>query len=1119
MRAALTLVLVSILAPLASAAPYPQGPPNDPSFAPAEAPGDDVCREVAVNDEQHYLYSFMPRCAPNATDPENASGMSVDRAWAEFTTGDPDVLVAYVEGGINWHDGDVRDLVDQIWLNVRELPLPRDASGHAAATHDLDGDGVARSKDYARDARVADANANGVIDAEDLIVAFSNGVDEDANGFVDDISGWDFYDHQNDPATVDATYGHANGQMRQMAAATNNGFMGAGVCPDCRILPIKAGAEALDRTDDLAQAWLYAADAGADVIVSVTADLGYSSFMAQVVDRLWRRGVVMVEASNDFDSTDHQGGMFWPHVVPGNGLVTNTRGFPESASANAATTTFRVRSGLTSWGTHAMFSVATQGGSTSTSVPTTGGVLALILSEGRKLSPPLTGPEAIQVAIATASDVDDPALPWPGKPGWDLQYGYGRPNVHRAAEAVSRGNVPPLASIESPSWYALYDPTVATHVPIEGRMEAPRSSSYSWRVEWALGAEPEDADWRVAGHGRGASPFEGRLGAIDLSEVPESFWSAPMEMSDTKALEATEKFTVSIRLTVTDAHGREGVDRRSIAVHRDEDWKRGFPLRIGPSLESAPALARLQGLPRDAIVFADTDGRVHAIDAVHRAELPGWPALLDATRTDGPTHGLDAGREPVVAPVSVADITGDGKPEVVVASSTGSVYVFDERGHRLPGWPKTPDAFAVTPAIPRPALQFTRLAHRGLTASPVLHDLDGDGVRDIVQASWDGGVYAWRADGSSIAGWPVRVRLPADHPVPPGQVRIDDQKIVTTPAVADLDGDGAAEIVVQSQITEVPGGGIQPRGVMHVFAYRADGTSVPGWPVEVAGLVEYYGSGQEFITEGSTAPVAADVDGDGRDEVAVSPVLSPSVLLDGSGLVRTVYGPAPNVAAEILALNVAPDAWADGNLPTDAPITFTTTGAFGRIAGTLAYAQPGTGGASMAGALLFAGSGLGIKSYERAYDAATGATLPGFPALLQGLNFLGAPILADVTGDGVVEVIDGGDSSTLHAFTAAGTQAPGFPKFHTGWTVFSPAAGDVDGDGLVEIVVGTREGYLFVWDTSGEATAIEWGSYHAGAARTGRYEETLPLPQEGGGALPMLAIGVAGLALAGRRRA
>jgi hypothetical protein len=92
-------------------------------------------------------------------------------------------------------------------------------------------------------------------------------------------------------------------------------------------MPIRAGDEALDRTDDLAQAWLYAGETmHAKVIVSVTADVGYSSYMRQAVERLWRDGVAMTESSNDFDSIDHHGTMFWPHVLPGNGLVSNTEG-------------------------------------------------------------------------------------------------------------------------------------------------------------------------------------------------------------------------------------------------------------------------------------------------------------------------------------------------------------------------------------------------------------------------------------------------------------------------------------------------------------------------------------------------------------------------------------------------------------------------------------------------------------------------------------------------------------------------------------------------------------------------------------------------------------------------
>ena len=78
----------------------------------------------------------------------------------------------------------------------------------------------------------------------------------DASGLPCDISGWDFYDNQDDPATVDSAYGHANGQMDTIHS----------MCPGCTILPVKAGDEALDPTDNLAKAWQFAADEGARVM-------------------------------------------------------------------------------------------------------------------------------------------------------------------------------------------------------------------------------------------------------------------------------------------------------------------------------------------------------------------------------------------------------------------------------------------------------------------------------------------------------------------------------------------------------------------------------------------------------------------------------------------------------------------------------------------------------------------------------------------------------------------------------------------------------------------------------------------------------------------------------------
>ena len=40
-----------------------------------------------------------------------------------------------------------------------------------------------------------------LLDASDLIYSFSDGVDDDGNGFADDIAGWDFFQNDNDPYT------------------------------------------------------------------------------------------------------------------------------------------------------------------------------------------------------------------------------------------------------------------------------------------------------------------------------------------------------------------------------------------------------------------------------------------------------------------------------------------------------------------------------------------------------------------------------------------------------------------------------------------------------------------------------------------------------------------------------------------------------------------------------------------------------------------------------------------------------------------------------------------------------------------------------------------------------
>jgi hypothetical protein len=1022
--------------------------------------------------------------------PNGPCGMRVEEAWSRYTTGDPETLVAYIEGGINWHIPEARELVDSIYVNWHALPVPcegatmivggRSEPCHAVhsssfADYDVNHDGVVNVEDWANDPRVHDANGNGYLDPEDLIAAFSDGVDLAHSGYPNDISGWDFYDNQNDPATVDATYEHADDQMLVIHHE----------CPKCMIMPIKAGAEALDRTADLAKAWLFAADQGASVIVSVTADLGYSSFMRRAIDYVESKGVAMVESSNDFDSTDHQGGMFWPDVLPGNGAVlTAEQELLQKPGATPPTGEheYWTRSDYTSWGTHNVLTAATHGGTTSESTPTLGGVTALLLSWGRKaassglISAPLSGPEAEQVLIRTARRVTDPILSWPGAPGeWNPQYGYGIPDVYRAMQAVGAGEIPPVARIESPSWYTLVDPTKSSSVPVRGTILAPRSSSFHWVLEAGLGGNPQT--WFPVGTGSAHDGFSGLLGTLSTSQIPASFWRAAFSLSRGKELETTEQYAVTFRLSVTDGSGRVGVDRRAINVVHDPSWLGGFPLRLSASGESQPALVDLQGRGTLDAVFATSDGYVHAIDPVTRAELPGWPVHTDPVRVPVAHERVDPGHEPIIADIAVGDLHHDGNLSVAATTENGRVFVWSARGTLERGWPQTCDTGVTAPPIPRPAMPYTRLPVQGATSPPVLYDLQGTGALDVIQTGWDGYLHVWGPDGSSLPGWPVKVRLPEGFTPKAGYVFVDDQKLDSPPAIAYLEGPGKPpDIVVRPQYTETFGSGIQPFPYSFAFAYNSSGTPISGWPVTLPGAVEYYGSAQEFITEGSFAPVAADVTGTGDhpDDVVVAPAFSPPYLISGAGRVVGVY-----VSGALSSLSPF----------LDIPVSFTSSGAFGTLGGAMSFSVGETGALSILLSLEVQNSGGSINNFVSSFPAAGGAAAPGFPASGQGIDFLGEPIVAPLAANGGDSVIEGGDANAIEAYEPLGKTPSGFPKWTTGWSMFAPAAGDALSNGKLDLLSATREGYLFAWGTEGAASAnTQWWRDQHDEWNSGNYE-------------------------------
>jgi hypothetical protein len=1005
--------------PTGSCFPGPVG--SDPTLCPPNDP------EYAAHWD--YLSGIPSSIDRSRMHPEEVAlgsvGISLDAAW-QHTLGRDDVVIAVLDSGILW---DFKDLVSKLYLNAGELPLPQ-----GSAVYDKNGDGIFNVDDYTGDSRGGDRNANGVLDPGDLVLAFSDCKDDDGNGYVDDISGYDFFEgshcgargSDNDPAD-DVRFRHGTGIASSAAAQTNNGIGDSGVCPKCRILPVRVGDSFVVDANRFARGVVFAVDAGADVIGSALGSYNNTPAARRAVDYAYARGVPLLASAADEFSYHHN----YPSLY-GHAFYVNTVRFNHVTDFRKATT-FWGLSPCTNFG--ARISVTVPASSCSSgSTARLAGVAGLVVSAARDAGiAPLAAEETYQILRSTTDDLDNTSPDWGSlryraMKGFDATYGYGRANALRAVVAAQERKIPPIADLLTPDWFEIVSPAATPRVTVTGSIRVPRAERATFALEYALGVEPKEDAYVAVASGPTEGITEGTLGTLDFTKLPRPSGLPPRNRDE------RDRYAVTLRLRVTDDAGLVGESRRSFFVLDDPDWKLP-PRPLGASGEAAPVLADLDGDGRDAIVLATADGSLRILR---------WRgSTLEEKRVfadPGAPLGPETPRETFVREPAIGDLFGRGRKSIVAVSREGKVYAFDSHGDRLRGFP-----VSIRSEAPRAGERL----ERGVLSAPILANLDAKPGLEIVVSALDGNLYAWRGDGTPLRGFPVTLRDPRTGKV---------AKLVSTPALGDLDGDGVPEIVLGSNSVS--------QGQGAVFAVRADGTRhasgpfVPGWdPVELPLLRD------ELLPTLATGvqmtPALVDVDRDGDLEAILYGATGSAILL-----VDDRRGSKPNVLARFA---LAPDDESELQ-----GIYFIASPGSPLVADTDGDGLPELYAPLLPLRMLTMRTNPGIPidvppalgGWEIAKPQGPDAELPmlrSFPIRMEDLTILGAPVAADIDGDGRGEILIGSGGYLLHAFRKSGEDAEGFPKFTGGWIFAPPAVGDLDGDGEPELVSVTREGYLFAW--------------------------------------------------------
>jgi subtilisin family serine protease len=798
-----------------------------------------------------------------------------------------------------------------------------------------------------------------------------NGLDDDGNGLTDDVQGWDFVGANNGQPTPDNDpadrTGHGSHVAGTIAAEGNNATGVVGVAFLAKVMPLKVFDDGgRGSSSATAAALVYAADEGADVInLSLGGAGGQAVFDA--IEYAHQHGVVIVASAGN-DNTD---------------AATNfPAGHPRALSV-AAVDLSDVRASFSNWGSKLDLAAPGVGvlsldwvadgyfsaSGTSMASPHVAGVAALVLG----VRPTLTVEQVRQTLRASAVDL--------GATGKDPMYGYGRVSASNAVLLA-----PPLeAKIYSPFDGAKVQNTVA----LVGTARGPGFVRYI--VEVGAGESP--ATWTTIRDTTTATAAAGGdIGSLNTSTLADGLYTIRLRAIDNLSRTFSDQIQVVVRYAEITSPGSPNVPSMFA------QFKSGAAIFVGgratgPSFQSF----RIEWAPgRDAST---------GFSAAGVTLTGGGSAPLENTNLGTWTTPAAA-----VGPHTIRlSVTNSG------FTSRHQVTVYlepDLLSENLPAHVSGGNGGG--PVRARTAGGSTRfiLCGTGLCSS-VAADGSATSVAgfDVGPPSEPGaaaGVDPAAGDEVVVADG-GKLKIFAADLTPLREITTTRPETFSADRVtlADLDGDGATEIVALARDTDA-GGGWLPSGSLHV--YRGNGQLYAAvYPVALS------------LSPGGYAQahaVAADLNGDGRKEVVV-------VLL---GADFTSY--------EVRARN------ADGTAYAGWPSTIVNgQNVWGVSAADLDHdGRP---------ELLIAETASGGSVQLRVLNS-DGTTRPGWP--VEGIGFQNVIAVGDLDRDQREEIVGGGLGSPLVVYRHDGTSFGGtWPALGT--DVSPIVIADVNNDTFPDVIV------------------------------------------------------------------